>query len=279
MRASRLYGQLRGHLRLHSHEQTAPAARSLTTRVVHIVQTCVSRAPLNPSSTSILIEGVTILAFRSNTAHDSTAPDGRGTRAISAAGRRPPHNVASVSVLGVHPILVARPKPKYSHDDKGGGEGTGRRKNLYNSNTQRPLSLTLYRPPRPRLARARLDRLLPLVEVRTELQPRRRPREPICRGRGAGVGKRARRGRGREAERGAARGGHARGGGGGSCERDGKAWGVAPAARARSARSAQLGDDEDDHAARSASRGQEPTPSPLSTRVEDPAVRGQAQQQ
>ena len=37
----------------------------------------------------------------------------------------------------------------------------------------------------------------------------------------------------------------------------------------RSARSAQLGDDEGDHAARSASRGQEPTPSPLSTRVED----------
>ena len=213
MRASRLYGQLRGHLRLHSHEQTAPAARSLTTRVVHIVQTCVSRAPLNPSSTSILIEGVTILAFRSNTAHDSTAPDGRGTRAISAAGRRPPHNVASVSVLGVHPILVARrPKPKYSHDDKGGGKGTGRsrRKNLYNSNTQRPLSLTLYRPPRPRLARARLDRLLPLVEVRTELQPRRRPREPICRGRGAGVGKRARRGRGREAERGATQRAHER---------------------------------------------------------------------
>ena len=32
-------------------------------------------------------------------------------------------------------------------------------------------------------------------EVRAELQPRRRPREPICRGRGAGVGTRARRGR------------------------------------------------------------------------------------
>ena len=47
-----------------------------------------------------------------------------------------------------------------------------------------------------------------------------RPREPICRGRGAGVGERARRGRGREAERGAARGGHARGGGGGSREQD-----------------------------------------------------------
>ena len=45
----------------------------------------------------------------------------------------------------------------------------------------------------------------------------------------------------------------------------------------RSARSAQLGDDEGDHAARSASRGQEPTPSPLSTRVEDrdePAAQG-----
>ena len=97
----------------------------------------------------------------------------------------------------------------------------------------------------------------------------RRPREPICRGRGAGVGKRARRGRGRARPGGAPRGGHARGGGGGSRERDGEAWGVTPAARARSARSAQLGDDEDDHAARSASRGQEPTPSPLSTRVED----------
>ena len=57
-------------------------------------------------------------------------------------------------------------------------------------------------------------------EVRAELQPRRRPREPICRGRGAGVGERARRGRGREAERGAARGGHARGGGGGSREQN-----------------------------------------------------------
>ena len=43
----------------------------------------------------------------------------------------------------------------------------------------------------------------------------------------------------------------------------------APATRPQSARSAQLGDDEGDHAARSASRGQEPTPSPLSTRVED----------
>ena len=96
-----------------------------------------------------------------------------------------------------------------------------------------------------------------------------RPREPICRGRGAGVGTRARRGRGRARPRGAPRGGHARGGGGGSCERDWEARGVAPAARARSARSAQLGDDEGDHAARSASRGQEPTPSPLSTRVED----------
>ena len=202
MRASRLYGQLRGHLRLHSHEQTAPAARSLTTRVVHIVQTCVSRAPLNPSSTSILIEGVTILAFRSNTAHDSTAPDGRGTRAISAAGRRPAHNVASVSVLGVHPILVARPKPKYSHDVKG---GDGEKEELIQfeyTTTSLPYSLS---SPRPRLARARLDQLLPLVEVRTELQPRRRPREPICRGRGAGVGKRARWGRGREAERGATR--------------------------------------------------------------------------
>ena len=106
-------------------------------------------------------------------------------------------------------------------------------------------------------------------EVRAELQPRRRPREPICRGRGAGVGKRARRGRGRARLGGAPRGGHARGGGGGSRERDWEARGVAPAARARSARSAQLGDDEGDHAARSASRGQEPTPSPLSTRVED----------
>ena len=218
MRASRLYGQLRGHLRLHSHEQTAPAARSLTTRVVHIVQTCVSRAPLNPSSTSILIEGVTILAFRSNTAHDSTAPDGRGTRAISAAGRRPPHNVASVSVLGVHPILVARPKPKYSHDDKG---GDGEKEELIQFEyTTTSLPYSLSSPAPPSRARARLDRLLPLVEVRTELQPRRRPREPICRGRGAGVGKRARRGRGREAERGAARGGHARGGGGGSREQD-----------------------------------------------------------
>ena len=207
MRASRLYGQLRGHLRLHSHEQTAPAARSLTTRVVHIVQTCVSRAPLNPSSTSILIEGVTILAFRSNTAHDSTAPDGRGTRAISAAGRRPPHNVASVSVLGVHPILVARrPKPKYSHDDKGGGKGTGRsrRKNLYNSNTQRPLSLTLYRPPRPRLARAPgstgcfpWSRFEPSGS--RDVAHESRSAEAEARG----VGKRARRGRGREAERGA----------------------------------------------------------------------------
>ena len=105
----------------------------------------------------------------------------------------------------------------------------------------------------------------------------RRPREPICRGRGAGVGKRARRGRGRARPGGAPRGGHARGGGGGSRERDGEAWGVTPAARARSARSAQLGDDEGDHAARSASRGQEPTPSPLSTRVEDrdePAAQG-----
>ena len=106
----------------------------------------------------------------------------------------------------------------------------------------------------------------------------RRPREPICRGRGAGVGKRARRGRGRARPRGAPRRGHARGGGGGSCERDGEAWGVAPAARARSARSAQLGDDEDDHAARSASRGQEPTPSPLSTREaedrDEPAAQG-----
>ena len=83
------------------------------------------------------------------------------------------------------------------------------------------------------------------------------------------MGKRARRGRGRARPGGAPRGGHARGGGGGTRERDGEAWGVAPAARARSARSAQLGDDEDDHAARSASRGQEPTPSPLSTRVED----------
>ena len=82
--------------------------------------------------------------------------------------------------------------------------------------------------------------------------------------------------RGREG-RGAPRGGHARGGGGGSRERDWEARGVAPAARARSARSAQLGDDEGDHAARSASRGQEPTPSPLSTRVEDrdePAAQG-----
>ena len=87
-----------------------------------------------------------------------------------------------------------------------------------------------------------------------------RPREPICRGRGAGVGTRARRGRGRARPRGAPRGGHARGGGGGSRERDWEARGVAPAARARSARSAQLGDDEGDHAARSASRGQEPTP-------------------
>ena len=83
------------------------------------------------------------------------------------------------------------------------------------------------------------------------------------------MGKRARRGRGRARPGGAPRGGHARGGGGGTRERDGEAWGVAPAARARSARSAQLGDDEGDHAARSASRGQEPTPSPLSTRVED----------
>ena len=41
----------------------------------------------------------------------------------------------------------------------------------------------------------------------------RRPREPICRGRGAGVGKRARRGRGRARPGGAPRGGHARGGG------------------------------------------------------------------
>ena len=39
--------------------------------------------------------------------------------------------------------------------------------------------------------------------------------------------------------------------------------------RRRRLPSAQLGDDEGDHAARSASRGQEPTPSPLSTRVED----------
>ena len=63
---------------------------------------------------------------------------------------------------------------------------------------------------------------------------------------------------------------HTRGGGGGSREQNWEGWGVAPpAARARSARSAQLGDDEGDHAARSASRGQEPTPSPLSTRVED----------
>ena len=69
--------------------------------------------------------------------------------------------------------------------------------------------------------------------------------------------------------RGAPRRGHTRGGGGGSREQNWEAWGVAPAARARSARSAQLGDDEGDHAARSASRGQEPTPSPLSTRVED----------
>ena len=97
----------------------------------------------------------------------------------------------------------------------------------------------------------------------------RRPREPICRGRGAGVGKRARRGRGRARPGGAPRGGHARGGGGGSRERDGEAWGVTPAARARSARSAQLGDDEGDHAARSASRGQEPTPSsPPGRRIE-----------
>ena len=70
--------------------------------------------------------------------------------------------------------------------------------------------------------------------------------------------------------RGAPRRGHTRGGGGGSREQNWEGWGVAPpAARARSARSAQLGDDEGDHAARSASRGQEPTPSPLSTRVED----------
>ena len=96
-----------------------------------------------------------------------------------------------------------------------------------------------------------------------------RPREPICRGRGAGVGTRARRGRGHARPRGAPRGGHARGGGGGSRERDWEARGVAPAARARSARSAQLGDDEGDHAARSASRGQEPTPSsPPGRRIE-----------
>ena len=78
--------------------------------------------------------------------------------------------------------------------------------------------------------------------------------------------------------RGAPRRGHTRGGGGGSREQNWEGWGVAPpAARARSARSAQLGDDEGDHAARSASRGQEPTPSPLSTRVEDrdePAAQG-----
>ena len=47
-------------------------------------------------------------------------------------------------------------------------------------------------------------------EVRAELQPRRRPREPICRGRGAGVGERARRGRGSEAERGATQRAHER---------------------------------------------------------------------
>ena len=72
------------------------------------------------------------------------------------------------------------------------------------------------------------------------------------------MGKRARRGRGRARPRGAPRGGHARGGGGGSREQNWEGWGVAPAARARSARRAQLGDDEGGHAARSASRGQWP---------------------
>ena len=80
----------------------------------------------------------------------------------------------------------------------------------------------------PVSARARPLCLLPSVlqsgrrrgSRRAAAQPRRRPQEPICRGRGAGVGERAQRGRGREAERGAARGGHARDGGGGSREQD-----------------------------------------------------------
>ena len=44
------------------------------------------------------------------------------------------------------------------------------------------------------------------------------------------MGKRARRGRGRARPGGAPRGGHARGGGGGTRERDGEAWGVEPPA-------------------------------------------------
>ena len=50
-----------------------------------------------PSSTSIPIEGVTLLPFRSHSDHVSTGPDGRSTRAISRRAASAPQLLASVS--------------------------------------------------------------------------------------------------------------------------------------------------------------------------------------
>ena len=50
-----------------------------------------------PSSTSIPIEGVTLLPFRSHLDHVSTGPDGRSTRAISRRAASAPQLLASVS--------------------------------------------------------------------------------------------------------------------------------------------------------------------------------------